>query len=99
MDPELERVFNRAVESGVRLFDTADSYGTGAGFDGRSEILLGEFLKACPSDKARDVILELVNSLGLVSPAPALAKGTSGRESFRRKMRVPSSSASSSSSD
>jgi pyridoxine 4-dehydrogenase len=57
MDPELRRVFNRAVESGVRLFDTADSYGTGAGFDGRSEILLGEFLKACPSDKAKDVIL------------------------------------------
>ena len=41
----------------MRLFDTADSYGSGAGFDGRSEILLGEFLKACPSDKARDVIL------------------------------------------
>jgi pyridoxine 4-dehydrogenase len=57
MDPELRRVFDRAVESGVRLFDTADSYGTGAGFDGRSEILLGEFLEACPSDKAKDVIV------------------------------------------
>jgi pyridoxine 4-dehydrogenase len=57
MDPELERVFDRAVDAGVRLFDTADSYGTGSGFDGRSEVLLGKFLKACPSAKRDDVIL------------------------------------------
>jgi hypothetical protein len=41
-DPELERVFNYALSQGVNLFDTADSYGTGA-LNGRSEQLLGEF--------------------------------------------------------
>jgi pyridoxine 4-dehydrogenase len=41
MDPELQRVFNAAVAAGVNVFDTADSYGTGNGLDGRSEVLLG----------------------------------------------------------
>ena len=52
MDPELQRVFNTAVTAGVNLFDTADSYGTGNGLDGRSEVLLGKFLRECPSDTA-----------------------------------------------
>jgi len=52
MDPELQRVFNTAVAAGVNLFDTADSYGTGNGLDGRSEVLLGKFLRECPSDTA-----------------------------------------------
>lgn len=47
-DPVLERVFDRAVDAGINLFDTADSYGTGNGLDGRSEVLLGEFLKRYP---------------------------------------------------
>lgn len=45
MDPELHRVFDRCVASGVTLFDTGDSYGTGT-LKGRSELLLGEFERA-----------------------------------------------------
>ena len=52
MDPELRDVFNRAVAAGINTFDTADSYGTGNGFDGRSEVLLGEFLRGCPDRAA-----------------------------------------------
>ncbi|KAL2641535.1 hypothetical protein R1flu_009122 [Riccia fluitans] len=44
MDAELQQVFDLAVESGVNLFDTADSYGTGR-LNGRSELLLGEFIR------------------------------------------------------
>ncbi|KAG6554254.1 hypothetical protein Mapa_004170 [Marchantia paleacea] len=44
MDAELQQVFNLAVESGVNLFDTADSYGTGR-LNGRSELLLGDFIR------------------------------------------------------
>lgn len=29
MDPELQEVFNLVVKSGINVFDTADSYGTG----------------------------------------------------------------------
>ena len=47
-DPELQRAFDTAVAAGVRLMDTADSYGTGA-LDGRSEMLLGRFCAANPS--------------------------------------------------
>jgi len=52
-DPVLESVFDRAVDAGINLFDTADSYGTGNGLDGRSEVLLGEFLKRYPERSAR----------------------------------------------
>ncbi|MDA3890351.1 MAG: aldo/keto reductase [Salinivirgaceae bacterium] len=38
-------ILNAAVESGVTLFDTADVYG-----GGRSEALIGEFLKTCYKD-------------------------------------------------
>ena len=41
-DAELEDGFHRAVNLGLRFFDTADSYGTGR-FQGRSESLLGRF--------------------------------------------------------
>lgn len=41
-DDELEKVFNCCLDNGVNLFDTGDSYGTGK-FNGRAEILLGEF--------------------------------------------------------
>jgi len=55
MDPELRSVFNAAVDAGVNLFDTADSYGTGNGLDGRSEVLIGTFLRTCPSKKVDGV--------------------------------------------
>ncbi|KAK9804266.1 hypothetical protein WJX72_004018 [[Myrmecia] bisecta] len=47
MDTELQEVFNLVVSSGINLFDTADSYGTGR-LNGRSEQLLGQFLAEYP---------------------------------------------------
>ncbi|KAI5069432.1 hypothetical protein GOP47_0015733 [Adiantum capillus-veneris] len=44
MDMELQEVFNLAVNTGINLFDTADSYGTGR-LNGRSELLLGNFIR------------------------------------------------------
>ncbi|MCO5569284.1 hypothetical protein L7F22_022996 [Adiantum nelumboides] len=44
MDIELQDVFNLAVNTGINLFDTADSYGTGR-LNGRSELLLGNFIR------------------------------------------------------
>ena len=44
MDHELRAVFNLCVDSGVTLFDTGDSYGTGR-LNGRSEQLLGQFAR------------------------------------------------------
>eukprot|EP00238_Polyblepharides_amylifera_P003275 CAMPEP_0196593630 /NCGR_PEP_ID=MMETSP1081-20130531/76131_1 /TAXON_ID=36882 /ORGANISM="Pyramimonas amylifera, Strain CCMP720" /LENGTH=317 /DNA_ID=CAMNT_0041917661 /DNA_START=257 /DNA_END=1210 /DNA_ORIENTATION=- len=41
-DEDLEKVFNFCLDSGVNLFDTGDSYGTGK-LEGRAEVLLGEF--------------------------------------------------------
>ena len=45
MDDELQRVFDVHCDAGCGLFDTGDSYGTGA-LEGRSETLLGEFGEA-----------------------------------------------------
>ncbi|PSC73909.1 pyridoxal chloroplastic [Micractinium conductrix] len=50
-DPELQDVFNLVVRSGINLFDTADSYGTGK-LNGRSEQLLGQFLSEYPGSSA-----------------------------------------------
>ncbi|KAK4351007.1 hypothetical protein RND71_030320 [Anisodus tanguticus] len=50
MDSELQRTFNLAVENGINLFDTADSYGTGR-LNGQSEKLLGKFIREFPGDK------------------------------------------------
>jgi len=47
-DPLLEETFREAVRSGLRLVDTADSYGTGR-LNGRSEALLGRFVQALPA--------------------------------------------------
>lgn len=47
MDEELQLIFNRAVDVGINLFDTADSYGTGR-LNGRSELLLGKFIREFP---------------------------------------------------
>lgn len=44
MDSQLQQVFNLAVENGINLFDTADSYGTGR-LNGQSEKLLGKFIR------------------------------------------------------
>jgi hypothetical protein len=44
MDTELQQTFNLAVENGINLFDTADSYGTGR-LNGQSERLLGKFIR------------------------------------------------------
>lgn len=53
MDSELQEVFNFMVSRGINLFDTADSYGTGA-LNGRSEELLGRFVREAPvSDAVR----------------------------------------------
>eukprot|EP01018_Ginkgo_biloba_P031062 Gb_11100 [translate_table: standard] len=51
MDDELQEVFNLAVKNGINLFDTADSYGTGK-LNGRSELLLGKFIRKFPGDSA-----------------------------------------------
>ena len=55
-DAELEATFRRAVALGLRLFDTADSYGTGRWL-GRSEILLGRFCAALPEAERQNLIL------------------------------------------
>ncbi|MBT3199015.1 MAG: aldo/keto reductase [Phycisphaerales bacterium] len=44
-EPKAFDILNAAVENGVNFFDTADVYG-----EGRSEILIGAFLKQCSSD-------------------------------------------------
>ncbi|MDM7953436.1 MAG: aldo/keto reductase [Cyanobium sp. CZS 25K] len=46
-DEALAACFRRAVDLGLTVFDTADSYGTGR-FAGRSESLLGGFVEALP---------------------------------------------------
>lgn len=50
-DEELQKVFNLMVSKGINLFDTADSYGTGA-LEGRSEVLLGTFSREYPGSNA-----------------------------------------------
>ncbi|EXB41095.1 putative oxidoreductase [Morus notabilis] len=50
MDIELQRTFNLAVDNGINLFDTADSYGTGK-LNGQSEKLLGKFIKEYQGQK------------------------------------------------
>lgn len=59
MDAELQQIFNLALENGINLFDTADSYGTGR-LNGQSERLLGKFIQEFPGS------LSLSLSLGTV---------------------------------
>ncbi|KAL0400547.1 UNVERIFIED_CONTAM: Pyridoxal reductase, chloroplastic [Sesamum latifolium] len=57
MDNELQQTFNLAVENGINLFDTADSYGTGK-LNGQSEKLLGKFISEFQGNKQlRDNIM------------------------------------------
>jgi len=51
-DQQLQATFLRAVELGLRFFDTADSYGTGR-LQGRSEQLLGRFCAALSLEHRR----------------------------------------------
>ena len=55
-DAGLEVTFQAAVAAGLRLFDTADSYGTGR-FNGRSEALLGRFATALPPGERQQICL------------------------------------------
>ncbi|KAG6579301.1 Pyridoxal reductase, chloroplastic, partial [Cucurbita argyrosperma subsp. sororia] len=54
MDAELQQIFNLAVENGINLFDTADSYGTGR-LNGQSEKLLGKFIRE--SQEKNDIVI------------------------------------------
>ncbi|KAJ8760811.1 hypothetical protein K2173_021849 [Erythroxylum novogranatense] len=56
MDTDLQQTFNLAVENGINLFDTADSYGTGR-LNGQSEKLLGKFIREFPRKRTRDEIV------------------------------------------
>lgn len=56
MDQELQQVFNYCVSSGVTLFDTGDSYGTGR-LNGRSESLLGQFSQSYNGRNQDQIIL------------------------------------------
>ncbi|XP_044461753.1 pyridoxal reductase, chloroplastic isoform X2 [Mangifera indica] len=50
MDTQLQQTFKLAVENGINLFDTADSYGTGR-LNGKSEKLLGKFIRDIQGQK------------------------------------------------
>ncbi|KAH8487715.1 hypothetical protein H0E87_026331 [Populus deltoides] len=56
MDTDLQQTFNLAVENGINLFDTADSYGTGR-LNGQSEKLLGKFIQEFPGKQMRNDIV------------------------------------------
>ncbi|WP_269623436.1 aldo/keto reductase [Prochlorococcus marinus] len=53
-DDFLEKTFNEAVNRGLYFIDTADSYGTGQ-LNGRSEELLGKFLRKLPLAKHKKI--------------------------------------------
>ena len=55
-DSAINAAFQAAVAAGVRLFDSADSYGTGA-LEGRSERLLGQAVRALPAWQQRDLVI------------------------------------------
>ncbi|KGG12175.1 MULTISPECIES: aldo/keto reductase [Prochlorococcus] len=52
----LEETFKEAIKSGLNFIDTADSYGTGK-LAGRSELLLGKFIKELPKAKMQNLII------------------------------------------
>ena len=55
-DPELKATFASAVAAGLRLVDTADSYGTGR-LNGRSEELLGQCLTGLEASSRANLIV------------------------------------------
>jgi pyridoxine 4-dehydrogenase len=56
MDQDLQAVFDLCVSSGVTLFDTGDSYGTGR-LNGRSETLLGRFARSYAGKNQLDICI------------------------------------------
>ena len=52
----LKKTFFDAIDGGLDLVDTADSYGTGSLF-GQSEKLIGGFLKALPRQKVNEITI------------------------------------------
>ncbi|RDY05443.1 Pyridoxal reductase, chloroplastic [Mucuna pruriens] len=58
MDNELQQIFNMALDNGINLFDTADSYGTGR-LNGQSEKLLGRFIREFQGQKGsqREIVI------------------------------------------
>ncbi|WCJ32457.1 NAD(P)-linked oxidoreductase superfamily protein [Euphorbia peplus] len=56
MDNELQETFNLALDNGINLFDTADSYGTGR-LNGQSERLLGQFIREFPGKQRQEDIV------------------------------------------
>ncbi|KAG5045800.1 hypothetical protein JHK86_015206 [Glycine max] len=58
MDNELQQIFNLAMDNGINLFDTADSYGTGR-LNGQSEKLLGRFIREFQEQKGsqREIVI------------------------------------------
>ena len=73
-DPDLAATLSAAVQGGLTLVDTADSYGTGR-LNGRSELLLGQFLRAM--DPAQSQQLKVATKL---APFPWRL----GRDGFKR---------------
>ena len=73
-DPDLAATLSAAVQGGLTLVDTADSYGTGR-LNGRSELLLGQFLRAL--DPAQSQQLKVATKL---APFPWRL----GRDGFKR---------------
>tara|TARA_Y100001968_G_scaffold81423_1_gene72512 strand:+ start:739 stop:1698 length:960 start_codon:yes stop_codon:yes gene_type:complete len=53
-DDRLKQAFETAINGGLNLIDTADSYGTGS-LKGRSEELLGKFLSELPKSKLKTI--------------------------------------------
>ena len=53
-DPDLAATLSAAVQGGLTLVDTADSYGTGR-LNGRSELLLGQFLRAMDPSQSQQL--------------------------------------------
>ncbi|KAI4384864.1 hypothetical protein MLD38_002961 [Melastoma candidum] len=70
IDDELWRMFGLALENGINLFETADSYGTGR-LNGQSKKLLGKFIKDVRSSEALQLFFALrlkVSLLGMILP-------------------------------
>ena len=59
-DPDLAATLSAAIQGGLSLVDTADSYGTGR-LNGRSELLLGQFL--CAMEPAQSQQLKVATKL------------------------------------
>lgn len=100
-DEGIAGAFREAASAGVTLFDSADSYGTGA-LSGRAEALLGSFLNdraLCPSSYRESRVVAATK----IAPYPWRVTGkqfeAAARASVARMSGIDSSNSSSSSSD